>query len=318
MSEKSLDGKICDMRQPKVFISHSGLDKDYVEALVELLEDIGLPDGTIVCTSVPGHGVPGGAKIYNWLREQFLICDLRVIFCLSENYYSSPACLNEMGAAWVTKANESVILLPSFEFKSIRGCIDPTEIGIKLDGDEAELKHRLNELKDALISEHCLPQITIARWERIRNSFIMRVTKTKDGKCESNSKETKDNDYALSSSSPPTTDLKMPSHIPVESAFLLVYAAYSDGRIIRYANKGSSNWIISVTGKVFMRDHSHEESKRWHNALGNLVDWKWVGRNSKNGNIFELTSLGYRIADVLQKEMDINISENPLDEISKF
>lgn len=31
---------------------------------VDLLEDLGMPDGSIVCTSVPGHGIPGGAKIY--------------------------------------------------------------------------------------------------------------------------------------------------------------------------------------------------------------------------------------------------------------
>lgn len=75
----------------KVFISYSSCDKAYVEALVELLEDLGMPDGSIVCTSVPGHGIPGGAKIYDWLREQSLTCDLRIVFALSKNYYNSPA-----------------------------------------------------------------------------------------------------------------------------------------------------------------------------------------------------------------------------------
>lgn len=156
----------------KVFISHSSHDKAYVEALVELLEDLGMPDGSIVCTSVPGHGIPGGTKIYDWLRDQFISCDLRVVFALSNNYYNSPASLNEMGAAWVTKATDTLILLPEFDFSGIKGCVDPTEVGMKLDGDEEELKHRLNEFKDTLIAEHGLSNITSARWERIRNRFI--------------------------------------------------------------------------------------------------------------------------------------------------
>ena len=56
----------------KLFISHSSKDKEYMEALAEMLEDIGMPDGSFVCTSVPGHGIPGGAKIFDWLRDQFL------------------------------------------------------------------------------------------------------------------------------------------------------------------------------------------------------------------------------------------------------
>ena len=143
-----------------------------MEALTGLLEDIGLPESSIVCTSVPGYGVPGGTKIYDWLREQFTTCELRVIFVLSSNYYNSPASLNEMGAAWVTKATDTLILLPGFNFSDIKGCIDPTQIGIKIDGDEEELKHRLNELKDVLLKEHSLPQIVATRWERKRDAFI--------------------------------------------------------------------------------------------------------------------------------------------------
>ena len=144
-------------------------------ALTELLEDIGMPDGSFVCTSVPGHGIPGGAKIFDWLREQFLTCDLRVLFALSHNYYESAASLNEMGAAWVTKSADTLLLLPGFKFDDIDGCIDPREMGISFGMDDEELKHRLNEFKDTLIQEHQLPTITQARWDRHRDKFIRTV-----------------------------------------------------------------------------------------------------------------------------------------------
>ena len=120
----------------KLFISHSSKDKPYMEALSEMLEDIGMPDGSFVCTSVAGHGIPGGAKIYDWLRDQFLKCDLRVLFVLSRNYYESAASLNEMGAAWVTKVSDTLLLLPGFDFSDIKGCVDPREMGISFGMDE--------------------------------------------------------------------------------------------------------------------------------------------------------------------------------------
>ena len=126
----------------KLFISHSSKDKPYMEALSEMLEDIGMPDGSFVCTSVAGHGIPGGAKIYDWLRDQFLKCDLRVLFVLSRNYYESAASLNEMGAAWVTKVSDTLLLLPGFDFSDIKGCVDPREMGISFGMDDDELTVR--------------------------------------------------------------------------------------------------------------------------------------------------------------------------------
>lgn len=302
-----------DKKPQKVFISHSSYDKAYVEALVELLEDLGMPDGSIVCTSVPGHGIPGGAKIYDWLRNQFLTCDLRVVFALSKNYYNSPASLNEMGAAWVTKATDTLILLPGFDFSDIRGCIDSTEVGMKIDGDEEELKHRLNEFKDTIISEHGLSNMTLARWERTRNRFIASVQEIRNTTTTAEVKSMNDVDYQPLS----TADAPIPSNIPVESALLLVYAACADGQIIRVQTMGT-NPLISTAGKEFMKDRSHRESARWQGALDNLVAWRWVKCVGNKGDIFELTDLGYNMADMLKENMGIDTDENPQDELQKY
>lgn len=159
----------------KLFISHSSKDKPYMVALTKMLEKIGMPNGSFVCTCVPGYGIPGGAKIFDWLRDQFLTCDLRVLFALSHNYYNSAACLNEMGAGWVTKSNETLLLLPGFNSSDIQGCIDPREIGISFSMEDDELKHRLNEFKDVLVMEHQLSPITQTNWERTRDEFVREV-----------------------------------------------------------------------------------------------------------------------------------------------
>lgn len=162
-------------RHKMIFISHSSLDKDITKAFVDLLFGIGLNEDDIVCSSYPGLGVPLRESIYEWLIQKFQEYDLHVLYFLSHNYYKSAASLNEMGAAWAMKQKWDSILLPGFSFSDISGCIDPTRIGIKLDGDPTELKHRLGELKDDMVSEFGLRTISDTRWERIRDSFISKI-----------------------------------------------------------------------------------------------------------------------------------------------
>ena len=169
-------------KEHKFFISHSSDDKEYMTALIEMLESIGMTNDSLVCTSVSGYGIPEGDDIYDWLREQFVNCDLRVLFALSKNYYKSEACLNEMGAAWITKATYSMLLLPGFGFGDIKGCINSKRIGISFGSSEEELKHRLNELKDKLVSEHNLQTILPIRWESHRNKFINTVREISERK----------------------------------------------------------------------------------------------------------------------------------------
>lgn len=78
---------------PKVFISHSSEDKKYAQALVKLLETIGLDNHSVFCSSVPGYGIPLGKDIFEALTEEFNEHALHIIFLLSENYYKSEALL---------------------------------------------------------------------------------------------------------------------------------------------------------------------------------------------------------------------------------
>lgn len=314
-SGREIEEKDSNKKAQKVFISHSSQDRAYMKAFVELLEDIGMPDGAIVCSSIPGYGIPGGAKIFEWLREQFVECDLRVVFALSKNYYNSPVSLNEMGAAWVTKAADTLLLLPGFNFGDIKGCIDPTEIGIKLDGDVEELRHRLNELKETLIEEHELPKISDTRWERRRNQFIEEINRIiTEHKGENTTPSEGINDkYPIMS----PAEAKFPNQIPLEPAFLVVYAASADGLIIRELTL-SGRTMISAAGKTFMKNDSTRERVRWQGALDKLVSWRWVIPIGSKGELFELTDDGFNMADQLKAGMGIDTSREPLDELKEF
>lgn len=175
-SDKTDSTSSRDVKTEKmIFISHSSLDIDYVNLLVNLLEDIGFKGRSMIfCSSVSGYGIPMGKHIYDYLKEQFGK-ELHVIYLLSENYYNSPACLNEMGATWVKSKHHTAILTPEFNYNQIKGAIDASRIWIKLND-----KDKINELKDELLEEFELDDFDYAYWERKRDVFLNSVNKIHD------------------------------------------------------------------------------------------------------------------------------------------
>ena len=122
----------------KIFISHCSANKDYGNALVELLRGIGITEDEIVFTSNTAYGIPIGQNIFNWLKSQIAEKPF-VIYLLSKEYYSSIACLNEMGAAWVIENEHAMLFTPNFDLSSKEfreGAIDPREIGFYINDED--------------------------------------------------------------------------------------------------------------------------------------------------------------------------------------
>jgi len=61
---------------------------------------------------------------------------------LSDSYYSSVACLNEMGASWIIESDHTIIFTPDFNLDSPdfqNGALDPREIGFYINNQERVL-----------------------------------------------------------------------------------------------------------------------------------------------------------------------------------
>jgi hypothetical protein len=158
-------------KKKKILISHNGEDKEYCEIIVDFLEKIGLTEKEVICTCISGYGVGLNNNIYEWLSEQFNN-DLYVIFMLSDNYYNSAPCLNEMGAAWVMQKHYTSIILPGFNVNKIQGAVDPRKMAFILDNDDEEIRQKLVEMRDILVQEFQLERPTEAKWNRITKYFI--------------------------------------------------------------------------------------------------------------------------------------------------
>ena len=125
----------------KIFISHASANKEYGNALVELLRGIGIGEEEIIFTSNTVYGIPIGQNIFDWLKSQITERPF-VIYLISKEYYSSIPCLNEMGAAWVIENEHAIMFTPHFninckEFQS--GVLDPREMGFYIHDEERVL-----------------------------------------------------------------------------------------------------------------------------------------------------------------------------------
>jgi hypothetical protein len=123
----------------KIFISHSSSDKDIGSKLVQMLVQLGVQSNQIVFTSLEGYGIPKGQDIFDWLKSQLHEKPF-VIYLLSDDYYNSVACLNEMGAAWMIESEHIFFFVPEFDLNSTKfssGSINPRKMGVKLNDKEA-------------------------------------------------------------------------------------------------------------------------------------------------------------------------------------
>lgn len=157
-------------KSPMVFISHSSKDKAFVEALVELLESIGFDESNLFCSSVDGYGIRLGEDIFNTLKNLFLEHELYVLFVYSPRYYNSTVSMNEMGAAWVLRANYYSLLTKDMSYNEMSGVVNSNSIAIKVDSDDA--KARLTELKEKLCAAFSFKDISGVKWERKRDKFL--------------------------------------------------------------------------------------------------------------------------------------------------
>ncbi len=165
----------------KIFISHSSRNKFYGEKLVDLLRSVGVKENEIIFTSNTAYGIPVGQNIFNWLKSQITEKPF-VIYLLSEEYYQSIACLNEMGAAWIIENKHAALFTPNFNLTSkefLSGALDPREIGFYITDEERILSflHLISE--DFEISKsHIIISQSVKRFLTEIGNYKTEVIKT--------------------------------------------------------------------------------------------------------------------------------------------
>ena len=278
LEHSQLQGDILDMKKkPLIFISHSSENKAQVAKIADLLRSINLsPRRDIFCSSLPGYGIPNGANIFEFLRERFVDYDLHIIFVHSQEYYESPVCLNEMGAAWALRANATSLLLPGFDFSGMKGVIGSDCIAIKLDGDRSEVKDRLNQLRRELEAEFDISDNEDIIWEEARDKFIREINEMSPTK----------QDNINSATDQITEEMQQ---------LLRKVAAVPEGRILIKFDFESGTYIQIGCEVVAKEYPDRREYAVWEEALNACIQAKYIERKSEK--ICVITNAGYKVVE---------------------
>ena len=255
----------------------SSKNKDQVAKIAELLRSINLsPRRDIFCSSLPGYGIPNGANIFDFLRERFRNYDLHIIFVHSPEYYESAVSLNEMGAAWVLKSNATSLLLPGFDFSGMKGVIGSDSIAIKLDGDQSEVKDRLNQLRRELEAEFNIPDNEDIIWEDARDKFIREINDP--------TLEKKDNITPASVTI--TEEMKQ---------LLRKVAVVPEGQILTGFSLELGTYI-QIGGEVVAKEYlDRRQYAIWDEALNTCLHANYIER--KSDAIYVITNAGYKVVE---------------------
>lgn len=168
ISQELEDSSSANAIYERIFISHSSQDIEVVEELIDILESIGVNPSQIFCSSFAGYGIPLGTNFLESIKSE-ITKNVLVLFVLSENFYSSPVCLCEMGATWVLSKEHIPIIIPPFTFDNVEGVIPLTQ-GLPIND---ELK--LNLLRDKIIEMFNISSQAMSTWERKRDRAVVRI-----------------------------------------------------------------------------------------------------------------------------------------------
>jgi len=154
---------------PRVFISHAAKDEALVEEIVDLLDGgIGLHPDDIFCSSLPGMGIPTGEDFVAYIKSQVTNPEV-VLLVLSQEFFKSQFCNNEVGASWALDLSVYPLLVPPVGYGDLRGVLSGKQAA-KLDD-----KEKLNDLRDDLTERLSLKPLRTSHWERKRDKFLSKL-----------------------------------------------------------------------------------------------------------------------------------------------
>jgi chaperonin cofactor prefoldin len=150
----------------KLFVSHSTKDIALVEHFIEFLESaMRVSADEIYCTSLNGT-IPTGVNFVEHMKQHITSAEL-VLFLITENYFKSPFCIAEMGAAWGLNQNIYPVVVEPLKYDVLGSTPLAGIQAIKLNSD-SDITKMYQEFVDKGISS----SMQLVRFNKKLPNFI--------------------------------------------------------------------------------------------------------------------------------------------------
>lgn len=106
----------------QIFISHRSIDKKFADILESFLVKCGIASDSIFCSSLPGNDIKQNisGEIKEALKESIID-----IIILSNDYYESAYCQNEIGIIWFKDDTKKIVIcLPEINEHTMQGFLN--------------------------------------------------------------------------------------------------------------------------------------------------------------------------------------------------
>lgn len=139
----------------QIILTHSNNDKPYADAITTLLHNLGWNGNPIASSHSDTQNSSAqsfsSSPILNYLHESPHE-DTHAICLLSDHYYNSPACMNEIGAIWVLQRDISFLAVPGFDAagERVQGSAIALPEAVAVMDDEEGMRGFLSHIKESL------------------------------------------------------------------------------------------------------------------------------------------------------------------------
>ena len=256
----------------KVFISHRSIDVDVARLLVELLRKaLNLKSADILCTSVDGYRMPGGASVDETLRAKVHDAEL-LVGIITPTALKSAYVMFELGARWGAEKPMIPLLASGATPEHLGGPLAGLNA---LDASQIAQIHQL--LEEA--SQHLSVDLEKA------SSYAANVEELAKS--------------AVTQSSPLEQEPANANTVQLsEDAKELLIEATNDQTGYIEAALG----IVETNGKQFGERRNPRSEAKWKAALEKLLDQDLIDDISGQGEVFKVTDSGYKLVDNLANQ----------------
>ncbi len=282
----------------EIFISHRSSDAPIADMIKDFLVSTGIPNVKIFCSSLPGNDVH--EKISAEVKERLKKSAVNILI-LSEAYYESAYCLNEAGIAWyIDEAKAIPIGLPEINHNNMLGFLNSEYKLRRLDNDD-DIAYLYDEVRERTKTAQERASVINRETKKLKDRYSKYIANRKaDSEIESKEELKEEIKQSITTVT-----------IEKDEGILLIYAAFTDGQILVTKSISRSGPLITAGRFDFNVEDTPRESARWKEAIRKLERYGLVEEAGYKEEVFWVTDDGYKTADKVKEEWDIDTDKDP-------